>query len=76
LSGATLDRESVARVIDHASGVSGEGIVLTESRGLSPALSQHLLDRDLSELFGSAVQIILGAYDGEGYVRWSRARTA
>jgi hypothetical protein len=76
LSGSQLDRDGIANVMDHASGVSGEMIVLTESRRLSPAISQHLLDQDLLELFLSASQIILGAYDGEGYVRWTRPPAA
>ena len=72
LSGSTLDREAVASVMDRASGLSGEFFVFTVGKRLDPRVSQHLLERDLLELFIDAKEIVVGAYDGEGYVRWSR----
>ena len=69
---AGRDVEAVADLMDRASSVDGEMIVLTTAQSLSPVVSQHLLDRDLLELFIVARDVILGAYDGEGYVRWSR----
>jgi hypothetical protein len=69
---AGQDIEAVADLMDRASSVAGEMIVLTTTQKLSSAVSQHLLDRDLVELLLAASDVILGAYDGEGYVRWSR----
>lgn len=72
VANAGQDIEAVADLMDRASSVDGEMIVLTTTQMLSPVVSQHLLDRDLLELLIVARDVILGAYDGEGYVRWSR----
>jgi len=74
VANAGQEVEAVADLMDSAATVDGEMIVLTTTRNLSPLVSQHLLDRDLLELLVGASNVILGAYDGEGYVRWSRGK--
>jgi hypothetical protein len=72
VSGSRLDRDGVADFMDLAADASGEFMMLTSGDRLDPTVSQALLDNDLIELVAQASCIVLGAYDGEGYVRWSR----
>ena len=75
VSGSRLDRDGVADLMDLAADVSSELLILTSSDRLDPSTAQSLVDSDLAELVARADAIALGAYDGEGYIHWSRART-
>ena len=75
VSGSELDREGFADLMDLAGDDTYDLVVLTSADSLNPSVSQSLTDRDLTRLVADAQGVILGAYDGEGYIRWSRART-
>jgi hypothetical protein len=66
------DRDSVADLMDYASSVQGELVLLTTAGGLDSSEAFSVTDEQLVELVGQASGLILGAYDGEGYVIWRR----
>lgn len=69
-------RDDVADLIDLATDASGSGLlVLTSSERHDPSTAAALLDDEMVELLARADAIILGAYDGETHVQWSRTRT-
>jgi hypothetical protein len=72
LAGPSWDKEAVADLLDDAGAAWGEFALLTT------ATPEQARDREVSgeELLGfiaRAVGIIIGAYDGEGYLHWSRS---
>ncbi len=73
IAGARWDRENVADLMDRAGIVNEEFMMLTSSDKLDASRKQTLLDTDLVDLIARANTVILSAYDGEGYIRWSRA---
>jgi hypothetical protein len=75
VSGSYFDRDAIANLMELAGNVSEEFMLLTSSDRLDPTVSRSLFDSDLADLVGQASSLILGAYDGEGYVRWSRRYT-
>jgi hypothetical protein len=76
VSGSRLDRDGLANLMDLAADSSGELMILTSSGRFDPSAARALVDSDLVELVAGADAIVLGAYDGEGYVHWSRAQVA
>ena len=76
VSGSRLDRDGLADLMDLAADAIGSLMILTSSDRLDPSSALSLAVSDLDELAARADEVVLGAYDGEGYVRWSRTRTA
>jgi len=66
-----LAPEPIADLLDSAADSSGSFALLTSSGRLDPHRSVSVTATDLTELISVADGLILGAYDGEGYVRWS-----
>jgi hypothetical protein len=73
VSGSELGRDGFADLMDAAGDDMHDLVVLTSAGHLDPSVSQSLGNDDLTRLFADAEAVILAAYDGEGYVRWSRA---
>lgn len=74
VSGSRLDRDGLADLMDLACDVTGSLMILTSSDRLDPSSARSLATSDLVELVARADEISLGAYDGEGYIHWSRTR--
>lgn len=70
--GRGWDHEGIADLLDDAASSYGEFIIHTSYEHQHAALSKELADGELIALVSQATEIIMGAYDGEGYVRWSR----
>jgi hypothetical protein len=68
---ASGDRDSLADLMDSASSSWGECAILT-SATLDPATPASLSSPQLEDLVARADEVVLGAYDGEGYLRWRR----
>lgn len=69
---AAMDLEALADFLDDAAFANDELVVLTSTSRLDARTPLRLSDADLTELLAAASGLILGAYDGEGYVRWRR----
>lgn len=70
--GQGWDRDSIADLLDDAASSYGELVIHTSYEHQGMVLSKALADEEIAELAGRATEIVMGAYDGEGYVRWSR----
>jgi hypothetical protein len=67
-----VDRDAVADLMDSAANVTSELVILTSSDGLDPLRSRELSEDELVALCSRADSVVIGAYDGESYVRWMR----
>lgn len=74
LAGATSSLDEIMDWMEDAAGAREEFTLLTSCDRLDPCRPIQLSTADLEELFASADGLILGAYDGEGYLRWRRER--
>lgn len=72
LAGPDWDRERVAQMLDDASASWGEFAVLTKATE-DEAQSREVSGDELLDFIGHAEGIIVGAYDNEGYLYWSRS---
>lgn len=70
--GRGWDRDGIADLLDDAASSYGEFIIHTSYEYQDAILSKELADEELITLVGQATEIVMGAYHGEGYVRWSR----
>ena len=72
--GSGLDRDAFADLMDLAAHSDSEFMMLTSAASPEASVSQALPDADLGDLVARADAVVLGAFDGEGYLRWSRSR--
>jgi hypothetical protein len=73
LAGPAWEQERVAQLLDDASASWGEFAVLTTATP-EEAQSRVVSGEELLAFIARAQGIIVGAYDGEGYLYWSRSR--
>ncbi len=72
VSGSSITRDEVADLMDLAADATSEFALLTSTDRLDPLVAQSITDTDLADVVSRADGVLLGAYDGEGHVRWRR----
>ena len=70
LTGPTWDEGRIADLVDNAGASWGEFAVLTNATP-DEAQSRHVPANELLTFIARASVIVVGAYDGEGYLRWT-----